>query len=996
MRPGSLFSAATLSGLVLSSCSGPPAQDVTSPSAANFVQDRDADPTGRRIAVTMTEVVTEASAEVPGLYTVTGGINVLAATLRSSGDVIDLDLDATALPGSNTVSVSGGIEDLAGNVSDPVSLQPITSTDTEAPEAASIAATTISGASNDQISVLFDDDMVEVEVEAIGSWVVESPLGDPLDLTGATVDYDRMTRRATVTLNGAGVAQNICTFDEVHASFTTMRDIAGNVIAATAMGSTAINTVAVGDAVAPSLLSAVPGPGNTLILTFTEDVQGVETLDLQTAPNPNGTEITLTDASDLGLRAGGTVELTGIPADGDSLTISDGVTAVTFEFDFASGSIALSGVPLDTDSISIHDGSTLTTFEFDNNAAVGGGNVSVAIGADAPATIVNLIAAINADPLAVTASAGMTSSEAALTNDGTGVVGNVAISTNDLAGVQTAAGMSGGGIAGDTAVPVDQTSVANTVQSLMGLIDGNAFGITTTPGAFTSIFALENGTPGVLGNVALQESDANGVIQPIGMAGGTAPGTRQFEPTASSAVGTSLQATVTYLVPPAASDVLRLYGVTDLAGNQLTPELGYGVTVASAVEPGLSNGNSSLTAATGEANDTLEVRFDSPVHPFGAMDLAHYSLEVGGGVLDLSSAVIDLTMPDRASIAFGAASGINLDVGETYTLVIDGLRSHQGILQASADVEVGLTVAGDVAPPGLSAARLDPANSSAVFVEFNEPVDVDGATSTASYTLAGNATVSADMVHPRVVRVALTAPLAVSEMLDVSVAALTDLAGNQAGGIGSIAITAADLAAPSVTSIAASTAELPHIITVTFDEAVDLMAATSSANYSMQLVGGPVVSLTGAEFTTKSTSNQVVISLADGTYLDTDETLSLTVDGVRDVAGNQLVPLPTTSGIIGDGTPPSSVSGFINLKQDPARETVQVEFSEAMDSTMTLPLGNWLGSGGQVAAEVARRSSTVYTVTFDAPIGPADTVDVSAPTDAAGNVGVTISFDPVE
>lgn len=70
----------------------------------------------------------------------------------------------------------------------------------------------------------------------------------------------------------------------------------------------------------------------------------------------------------------------------------------------ARGSIFLNANPTDTKKIVISDGVIKKTFEFDSNATVVAGNVAVAIGASIDATNANLVAAINASGLAITAS----------------------------------------------------------------------------------------------------------------------------------------------------------------------------------------------------------------------------------------------------------------------------------------------------------------------------------------------------------------------------------------------------------------------------------------------------------------------------------------------------------------------------------------------------------------------------------------------------------------
>ena len=59
--------------------------------------------------------------------------------------------------------------------------------------------------------------------------------------------------------------------------------------------------------------------------------------------------------------------------------------------------ITLTGQPADGDTISLSDGINTYVFEFDNNSAVTGGNILVTIGSNSLNTMVNLVAAINAN-----------------------------------------------------------------------------------------------------------------------------------------------------------------------------------------------------------------------------------------------------------------------------------------------------------------------------------------------------------------------------------------------------------------------------------------------------------------------------------------------------------------------------------------------------------------------------------------------------------------------
>ena len=111
----------------------------------------------------------------------------------------------------------------------------------------------------------------------------------------------------------------------------------------------------------------------------------------------------------------------------------------------ATGSIGLTGLPSDGNTITIGDGvHPAKTFEFDDDASVTPGNISVTIGVSATATMATLITAINtAVPLDVTATASTPpDANCTLENDTAGADGNVPIIKTGAA--ITVTGMGGG------------------------------------------------------------------------------------------------------------------------------------------------------------------------------------------------------------------------------------------------------------------------------------------------------------------------------------------------------------------------------------------------------------------------------------------------------------------------------------------------------------------------------------------------------------------------
>ena len=970
--------------------------DVTAPTASSFAQDRTTDPSGQTIAVTFSEAVTAATAEVVASYTVSGGVTVNSATLRPAGNVVELALDAPVLPGDNTIAIAAGIEDAAGNASLEVTATALTSTDTTAPAAAAIEGETVSGPENDMIVVTFNDNMIQSEVETVANWTIEAPEGTPFDVTGATVAYDDLTYTATMTLGAGSADQNLQTLDDIHATFTGMRDLGGNTIGATIIGTTAVNGMIGGDTTPPTLMVSAPGTGNTLTLTFSETVTQLETADLRTVSNTNGTDIVLTDANDPGEAAEGTIAISGTVVDGDSVTISDGSTAVVFEFDYgAQGSIALSGQPNDTDEFTVSDGTTAISFEFDNDATSTG--IPVVIGATVADTVASLLAAMNGETWNVTASAGATSTDLTFRNDAIGAAGNVAISNADTAGVQTIVGMTGGGILGDEAVAVDATTIATTVTNLRAAIDGNGFNIATAVGSAAEDFVVQNTAPGAAGNVAITESESGTAITVAGMTGGTEVGTATLLPTASTALTDDLQATVTFASAPEALDTVRIFGVTDLAGNQMIPVAAAPVVAANATAPAIVSG-SSVIVNSGEFNDRVIVTFDADVHPGSAVDPANYTID-GAATLDLAETTIFMSDTDEVTFRFGKGSGVNLVAADSHTITALGVQSLQGTPITVASTDAGLTPTGDATAPsiGVSDGTLDPNDANAAIFAFDEAISETGGIDIANYTLTGNATVSAAFVTARVVRVVFTNPVALSDSVEIAVAAVTDLGGTGAGGTATVALAAADAAAPTVSSVMgeAGSSDGRDSIDIVFSEPIPTALTNVAANYTITS-GGVAVDLTDATFTESSVNDSVMIQLAEGISLKNGDTLSVTPANLTDASGNALAATATTATVAGDASAPTTMDAFVNVLLDPTGTMVEVQFDEDMDATTTMETANWSGSNSQTATAVTQLDGSRYRVTFSAAIGAADTIDVMTPTDRAGNIGATINVDPAE
>lgn len=262
---------------------------------------------------------------------------------------------------------------------------------------------------------------------------------------------------------------------------------------------------------------------------------------LLTSNPADATRVTINDGTtaktfefDKATAATGSITFTGQPTDADTFVLDDGVNpALTFEYDTAAkatGTLVLGGQPADGDQFLIGDGSSNVTFEFDSNASVVETNVlrRVLIGATLSDTLTNLFNAINNAPgFNVTALSITGGDTVNLQNDNYGVAGNVAITEPvNVSTFLSDTGMSGGDdlSAAGANVPIaiggtTAETVTNTINAINA--QGVLLAITAVQGSGTSL-NLSNDATGTAGNVAITDNINNATV--TGMAGGTSAG----------------------------------------------------------------------------------------------------------------------------------------------------------------------------------------------------------------------------------------------------------------------------------------------------------------------------------------------------------------------------------------------------------------------------------------------------------------------------------------
>ncbi len=208
--------------------------DAVAPTASAAIQNRVADPTGQTVDVTFSEDLDPATAQDASNYDIGAGAgtNITSATVLPDGNTVRVVTTTVLIPGTVNISIDNDIEDLAGTATGVV-IGPITltSTDVTDPTISTITALVTAGADNDTVTVTFDDDMIQAEVQSLANWNFESPIGTPWALGPETVSYNPATRLAAVRLDDGD--QFLRVGDTFQLGFTTMRDIAANTVDAT-------------------------------------------------------------------------------------------------------------------------------------------------------------------------------------------------------------------------------------------------------------------------------------------------------------------------------------------------------------------------------------------------------------------------------------------------------------------------------------------------------------------------------------------------------------------------------------------------------------------------------------------------------------------------------------------------------------------------------------------------------------------------------------------
>lgn len=448
---------------------------------------------------------------------------------------------------------------------------------------------------------------------------------------------------------------------------------------------------------------------------------------------------------------------------------------------------------------------------------------------------------------------------------------------------------------------------------------------------------------------------------------------------------------------------VNVIGLRDAAGNILFPVVGAAIQAEDTTDP-VQAGAPGIAAVEGTNNDSVTVTFNVPMSAWQIKNRDAYVLRnVGTGlVMDLSNASFEFDGTDTLTITLGINASLSFDGSATYDLElltngINTLRTVQGVELSGTDAQSGVAVTGDVTTGpilGGTSALTVPGDPSALVVVFSETVQAAAATTETEYDFGGGSiATSVSRINDRSFYVSFGAPVSVGGVLDVTATAAIDTAGNAASGTLSIPSTE-DVTPPFASSVTATIADGTggDRIVVEFNEMLDADVSIPVEQFEVTS-GGSRVRVGFVAYDPQAlTATLFVEDLVDG------QSVAVSVTGLTDVVGNAPgAPMTGSALPAGDSVTPEIVAAFVNLEAASNGTTIDVQFSEDVNTLFALVGGNWTVSTGETITAAEAFGSDHVRLQLSGPIGSAATLTLGAGlTDSAGNEAPDLVVDPVE
>ncbi|MEM7308042.1 MAG: hypothetical protein AAF682_15290 [Planctomycetota bacterium] len=572
---------------------------------------------------------------------------------------------------------------------------------------------------------------------------------------------------------------------------------------------------------------------------------------------------------------------------------------------------------------------TGSTFDFNPTTQV----LSVTLGAGA-----NLHAAFELIPVGVTS------------------VADVALGTTPVAGAAT----------GDTTPPTFTSAVQQLSESEFGYVVDFTFSDAMDPVFATQLSNFDAGFP-VFASAVEQISD------------------------------TVLRVTFTDPMVPGVDEVDLVGELMDAHGNALTPvgapvPVSQGTTVANAyaVTP-------ELDTVESLGGDTLSLGFTQALDPDTAEESSRWNVESPTGVaLDLSGATFSY---DLASKSLTITLAEDVLTGDTFEVGPAGGSAPMDVDGEDFTAVFAGTVTGDIAAPAVVSVTQDRVfdpDGLTLYVQLSEDVDSVDAETAGNWTLTGGASVDSASLLPSLDTVRLVLDdLAVPGEDTLSVAALEDFAGNAlAAALTGITISSTDTVQPTpggLTAVAVEGADNDEV-QITFDDEMLESEVEDVLNWTVEMPFGNSLDTTNASIDYDPDTRIAILVFDGGDEIDLKvrDDFSLSLSGMRDIAGNEVSIAPVSTKVLGENNFPSLESVWV----DPINPTrLHVQFSEPCDEladiagltayTVRDDAGLAVGNPASVSVDADRQGATLL-MGFGVVPGT-HTLDVSGVTDLAGN-----------
>lgn len=741
------------------------AGDASPPMLDEVVQNREIDTSGQTIDVRFTEDLDVVEATNTANYTFNPVRTVNAASLVD-GSTVRLQLAEVAIPGDVTLAIAQAVSDPAGNdLGAPIGATAMISTDTLAPGITVAAARAEEGPNNDTVTVLFNDEVVQSEVENVLAWSFESPVGNAIDLSAATVSYDSSVGTATLLLGGVSGAALLGT-DDFQVTLSGFRDIAGNTTAtATSTGS----IVAEGNRPGVDSIFAVSGgSGNQIVVRFSEAMGGVDNL-YDEMSNATGVRYIHIDS------------VTSFESSPQTVTSLDDGLGALLTFGSAidtSGTLSIVGLTdLAGNLLFPVLGSPIAAEVVTAPAMIGGPVITAVSGTENDTIDVQFNVPMGSwkllEPsqysLAVNAGASIDLSGSDFSYDG---VDTVTITLRDPNISELVASSTF-----DVQLNVDPNDPLRSSQGIpIAGVDTQA-GVAVT-GDTTS------GPTAVGSRAILHPTDPNGLIvifdETVDMSVAQTAASYAYNSTVADQVteysARAVYAEFSVAVAVAGTLEIQASAAVDSAGNPASGLMTLAVQDDSAAPTILGT---TAVASEGLGGDVIVIAFDEELDAATAGDRTLYTVSSGGeelrvGAAQYSSNDMTVTLiPD------------DLPDGGTISVEVSGVTDLFGNAPVSA-LSDSAVASGDSVVPSIESMVVNSGFDSTrmtVDVLFSEPVPMDLPSSNLNWSSSGSGSIDAvDVIAADHVRLTLSSAVQPTDVLTLT-AGLTDYAGNEAGAL---------------------------------------------------------------------------------------------------------------------------------------------------------------------------------------------------------------------